>query len=109
MLTACKIAVKAQYKHLGVPSIPQVKCKSGGYDYKFPIIQLEKLGTTTKCGPLLQAFPSIEAFNINAQCFGTKCQMSTKAAAAVGPLTEIKCSGGKYKYDHDLANEHGKL
>lgn len=107
--TSCKIAVKQEFKSAGVPSIPQVKCKSGGYDYKYPIIRLEKLGTTTKCGPLLQAFPTLEANNIEPSCFGTKCQLSTKTAAAVGPLTEIKCSGGRYKYDSFLNDENGQL
>lgn len=92
----CTIAAKSDFADSCEPSATQVKCSGGNFLYLYDSIRCEPKGSTTKCGPAMQAFSEANALGINVSCRGAWCNMSKPGAAAVVP-SRIKCAGGKWK------------
>jgi len=60
--------------------------------------------TTTKCGPVYQAFPQLETGGFQVACTTSTCTVKHSAAASVSPST-MKCRAGKWEFTDTTAEE----
>jgi len=94
--TKCTINAKNEFINECEPSTRLVKCAGSDFMYDYPSIRCEPKSSTTKCGPVLQAFPQAEEMGLNVSCKGAFCNFSKAGVAQLIP-GRVKCSGGKWK------------
>lgn len=92
----CTISAKSEFADSCEPSTSLIKCSGGNFLYDYDKVQCEPKSTTTKCGPVFQAFPAVAEKALSVSCRGAWCNMSKAGAAGVQP-SRIKCAGGKWK------------
>ena len=92
----CTISAKNEYHGTCEPSTTLVKCTGDEFFYKYTKIRCEPPKTTTKCGPVLLAFPKLAEQGITAECKGAFCTMVKSNVAQIIPA-KVKCSGGRWK------------
>jgi len=94
--TKCTINPKNDFMNDCEPSTRLVKCSGNNFIYDYDSIRCEPKSSTTKCGPVMQAFPQAEEMGLNVACKGSFCNFSKAGVAQLIP-GRVKCSGGKWK------------
>lgn len=92
----CTVSSKAEFSSKCEPSVAEVKCQGGRFNYNYDAIRCEPKKTTTKCGPVLLAFLEAEKNGVVPSCTRTKCYFSKPGVAKVNP-SMIKCAGNRWK------------
>lgn len=101
----CKISPKVGFENICEPSAASIKCiNNRGFNYEYPKLRCEKPKSTTKCGPVYQAFPQLEIGGYNVVCTTSTCTVKHPEAASVNPST-MKCRAGEWEFRDTTADE----